>query len=522
MGRDVLGSAQTGTGKTAGFTLPMLDILSGSRARARMPRSLILEPTRELALQVAENFVQYGKYLKLTHALIIGGESMSDQKDLLMRGVDVLIATPGRLIDMFERGGMLLTDTRLLVIDEADRMLDMGFIPDVERIVNLLPKTRQTLFFSATMAPEIRRLADAFLQNPKEISVSKPATVATHHHQRSRARRRARQARGAAPADPQRGRAERADLLQPQARRRHPLQVADPARLQRRRAARRHGAAGALRDAGEVQGRRDPPALLQRRGGARPRHRRPVARVQLRRADPRRGLRPPHRPHRPRRPGGPRVHDRRAGGSARRRGDREADRRADPARRDPRAGRGRMGRGRRPQARRRRGGKPAAAKGGRERARPRQGSARQDKRGPRTRAAKTPTPQPREIAAEPPRADAPRDRPHPPRTRIVRNAPAPNTRPAGTCPRPRAGRVPTAAAGRAGSYRPGPCRSASCPDYAAGRSIASRSRAALSRRRSRAVRRRLRRRRPAFMLVAARPRRDGFGAAGRGTRRSES
>jgi superfamily II DNA/RNA helicase len=179
MGRDLLGCAQTGTGKTAGFTLPMLDILSGSRARARMPRSLILEPTRELALQVAENFIQYGKYLKLNHALIIGGESMSDQRELLMRGVDVLIATPGRLIDMFERGGLLLTDTRVLVIDEADRMLDMGFIPDVERIVALLPKTRQTMFFSATMAPEIRRLADAFLQNPKEITVSKPATVAT-------------------------------------------------------------------------------------------------------------------------------------------------------------------------------------------------------------------------------------------------------------------------------------------------------------------------------------------------------
>jgi superfamily II DNA/RNA helicase len=179
MGRDVLGCAQTGTGKTAGFTLPMLDILSGSRARARMPRSLILEPTRELALQVAENFVKYGKHLKLTHALIIGGESMSDQKDLLMRGVDVLIATPGRLIDMFERGGMLLTDCRVLVIDEADRMLDMGFIPDVEKIVNLLPRNRQTLFFSATMAPEIRKLADAFLQNPKTITVSAPASVAT-------------------------------------------------------------------------------------------------------------------------------------------------------------------------------------------------------------------------------------------------------------------------------------------------------------------------------------------------------
>jgi superfamily II DNA/RNA helicase len=179
MGRDVMGTAQTGTGKTAGFTLPMLDILSGSRARARMPRSLILEPTRELALQVAENFVQYGKYLKLTHALIIGGESMSDQKDVLMRGVDVLIATPGRLLDMFERGSILLSDAKILVIDEADRMLDMGFIPDVERIVALLPRARQTLFFSATMGPEIRKLGDAFLRTPKEIAVSRPASVAT-------------------------------------------------------------------------------------------------------------------------------------------------------------------------------------------------------------------------------------------------------------------------------------------------------------------------------------------------------
>jgi superfamily II DNA/RNA helicase len=178
-GRDVMGVAQTGTGKTASFVLPMLDILSGSRARARMPRSLILEPTRELALQVAENFVLYGKYLKLNHALLIGGESMNDQKDALTKGVDVLIATPGRLLDLIERGGLLLTDVRVLVIDEADRMLDMGFIPDVEKIVNFLPQNRQTLFFSATMAPEIRRLADAFLSNPKTITVSKSATVAT-------------------------------------------------------------------------------------------------------------------------------------------------------------------------------------------------------------------------------------------------------------------------------------------------------------------------------------------------------
>ena len=178
MGRDVMGVAQTGTGKTAGFTLPMLDILAGSRAKARMPRSLILEPTRELALQVAENFVRYGKHLNLNHALLIGGESMNDQRDVLDKGVDVLIATPGRLLDLFDRGRVLLADCKVLVIDEADRMLDMGFIPDVEKIVSFLPKLRQTLFFSATMAPEIRRLADAFLQNPKEISVSRPASVA--------------------------------------------------------------------------------------------------------------------------------------------------------------------------------------------------------------------------------------------------------------------------------------------------------------------------------------------------------
>jgi superfamily II DNA/RNA helicase len=178
MGRDVLGTAQTGTGKTAGFTLPMLDILSNGRAKARMPRSLILEPTRELALQVAEQFEKYGRHLKLNHALLIGGESMNEQRDVLDKGVDVLIATPGRLLDLFERGRILLADCKLLVIDEADRMLDMGFIPDVERIVSLLPQIRQTLFFSATMAPEIRRLSDAFLTNPKEIAVAPPASVA--------------------------------------------------------------------------------------------------------------------------------------------------------------------------------------------------------------------------------------------------------------------------------------------------------------------------------------------------------
>ena len=178
MGRDVLGGAQTGTGKTAGFTLPMLDILATGRARARMPRSLILEPTRELAAQVAENFDKYGKYGHLSKALLIGGESFVEQEKALGRGVDVLIATPGRLIDLFERGKVLLADVKIVVIDESDRMLDMGFIPDVERIVKLLPKLRQTLFFSATMPPEIRRLADSFLMNPKEITVAPPTATA--------------------------------------------------------------------------------------------------------------------------------------------------------------------------------------------------------------------------------------------------------------------------------------------------------------------------------------------------------
>lgn len=178
MGRDVLGSAQTGTGKTASFTLPMIDILSSGRARARMPRSLILEPTRELAAQVAENFDNYGRYTKLTKALLIGGELMADQLKVLERGADVLIATPGRLLDVFDRGKLLLSDIKVLVIDEADRMLDMGFIPDVERIVSLVSRSRQTLFFSATMPPPIRRLADAFLANPKEITVAPPSTAA--------------------------------------------------------------------------------------------------------------------------------------------------------------------------------------------------------------------------------------------------------------------------------------------------------------------------------------------------------
>src|SRR5712692_3166481 len=175
-GRDVLGCAQTGTGKTASFVLPMIDMLAAGRSRVRMPRSLSLEPTRELATQVAASFELYGKHNRLTMALLIGGESFVDQERKLDRGVDVLIATPGRLLDLYGRGKILLSDARVLVIDEADRMLDMGFIPDVERIVGLLPEPRQTLFFSATMPAEIRKLADAFLRNPVEIAVAPPAS----------------------------------------------------------------------------------------------------------------------------------------------------------------------------------------------------------------------------------------------------------------------------------------------------------------------------------------------------------
>ncbi len=178
MTRDVVGLAQTGTGKTASFTLPMIDALSGGRAKMRMPRSLVLAPTRELAAQVAENFDDYGKYHKLNKALLVGGESMLEQKKLLEQGVDVLIATPGRLLDLFERGSILLNDIKILVIDEADRMLDMGFIPDIEKIVSLIPPMRQTLLFSATMPNEIKKLTEKFLSNPKHVSVAAAASPA--------------------------------------------------------------------------------------------------------------------------------------------------------------------------------------------------------------------------------------------------------------------------------------------------------------------------------------------------------
>jgi len=184
MGKDLIGIAQTGTGKTASFVLPMLDILHQGRSRARMPRSLILEPTRELAMQVADNFEKYGKYHPLSMALLMGGVQMGDQVKALEKGVDVLIATPGRLMDLFGRGKIMLTDCKLLVVDEADRMLDMGFIPDIEEICSKLPKDRQTLLFSATMPPPIQKLAAKFLNDPKRVEVARPATANVNIEQR--------------------------------------------------------------------------------------------------------------------------------------------------------------------------------------------------------------------------------------------------------------------------------------------------------------------------------------------------
>ena len=176
-GKDVLGIAQTGTGKTASFALPIVSLLLKGRAKARMPRCLVVCPTRELAAQVATEFDTHSQYTKISKALLIGGVSFGDQEKLIDRGVDILIATPGRLLDHFDRGKLMLTGVQIMVVDEADRMLDMGFIPDIERIFRLTPFTRQTLFFSATMAPEIERLTKEFLQAPELIEVSKQASA---------------------------------------------------------------------------------------------------------------------------------------------------------------------------------------------------------------------------------------------------------------------------------------------------------------------------------------------------------
>ena len=257
--RDIVGIAQTGTGKTAAFVLPMLTMLEHGRARARMPRTLILEPTRELAAQVADHFDKYGAKHKLNVALLIGGMSFDDQDTKLTRGVDVLIATPGRLLDHHGRGRLLMSGVELLVIDEADRMLDMGFIPDVERICKLVPFTRQTLFFTATMPPEIQRIVGTFLHNPVRVEVSRPATTAITVTQSLVASGREPEDKrdDAAGADPLRRRLQERDrVLQPQARGRGPAPLPGAARVQRRRAARRPGSAGAHGGARAVPPRR--------------------------------------------------------------------------------------------------------------------------------------------------------------------------------------------------------------------------------------------------------------------------
>ncbi len=300
--RDIIGIAQTGTGKTASFTLPMIEMLARGRAKARMPRSLILEPTRELAAQVAESFERYGKYNKLSMALLIGGVSFDDQDKKLDRGVDVLIATPGRLLDHFERGKLMLCQVQILVIDEADRMLDMGFIPDVERICKLIPFTRQTLFYSATMPPEIQRLTDQFLHNPVRVEVSRPATTATNITQeiievphndwakREALRRLMRDER----------RQERHRVLQPQARCGCGGELALQARLQCGALAWRSRPIRAHENAGCVPQRRTAIAGRQRCRRARSGYSGGQPCLQFRRAVPCRRLCPSHRPHRPR------------------------------------------------------------------------------------------------------------------------------------------------------------------------------------------------------------------------------
>ena len=327
--RDVLGIAQTGTGKTAAFVLPMLTMLEKGRARARMPRTLILEPTRELAAQVKENFDKYGAGQKLNVALLIGGVSFGDQDTKLTRGVDVLIATPGRLLDHTERGGLLLTGVELLVIDEADRMLDMGFIPDIERICKLVPFTRQTLFFTATMPPEIRRITEAFLHNPEKVEVSKPATTAVGvsqfqvpagreaHEKREMLRRLLRDAKDLQNAIIFCNRKREVAVV---------LQIAAEARLQRRRPAWRHGPVGAHGGARSVPQGRDSAAGRLRCRRPRPRHSRGQPRLQFRRAASSRRLCAPHRPHRPRRPRRHRDLDRHPARPQIDRRDREADR----------------------------------------------------------------------------------------------------------------------------------------------------------------------------------------------------
>ena len=306
-GRDVLGIAQTGTGKTASFVLPMICRLETGRARARMPRSLILAPTRELAAQVAQSFEKYGVNHKLNLALLIGGVSMDDQVKKLDRGVDVLIATPGRLLDHFQRGRIMLMGVEILVIDEADRMLDMGFIPDIEKICKLLPPRRQTLFFSATMPPEITRLVSQFLKDPERIEAAPPATTAKTITQRfmfcpngedwakRETLRELIASQNVKNAIIFCNRKVEVAILHKSLRQ---------ARLLGRRIARRHGPEGAHGDARQVPRRRAHAACRERRRRPRSRHPRRQPHLQLRLAVAARRLRAPHRSHGPRRQGG--------------------------------------------------------------------------------------------------------------------------------------------------------------------------------------------------------------------------
>ena len=272
-GRDVLGIAQTGTGKTASFTLPMITLLGKGRARARMPRSLVLAPTRELAAQVAESFDTYAKHTKLTKALLIGGVSFKEQDALIDKGVDVLIATPGRLLDHFERGKLLLTGVQIMVVDEADRMLDMGFIPDIERIFSLTPFTRQTMFYSATMAPEIERITSTVPLRPgADRGCAAGDGVRDDRAGRVDVPRQPqgppadREAARPARADRRRGREaeERDHLLQPQDRGRHPREVAEEVRLRRGADPRRPRPVAAHADARRLP-RRDAASSSSRR-----------------------------------------------------------------------------------------------------------------------------------------------------------------------------------------------------------------------------------------------------------------
>ena len=333
LGKDILGIAQTGTGKTASFVLPMLTRLEKGRARARMPRTLILEPTRELAAQVEENFIRYGKNHKLNIALLIGGVSFDEQDKKLERGADVLIATPGRLLDHRERGKLLLNGVEILVIDEADRMLDMGFIPDIERICEMIPFTRQTLFFSATMPPEITKLTEKFLHAPVRVEVSKAASAATNITQRL-------VKSGSKPWDKRETlrnliKAEDAELKNAIIFCNRKVEVSELFRSLLKYdfdAGALHGdmdQRARMADAGQFPRRQAALPRRFRRRRARPRHPRCQPRLQLRRADPCRGLCPPHRPYRPRRPLGQILHHRDQVGHQIHRRHRTADRQQD-------------------------------------------------------------------------------------------------------------------------------------------------------------------------------------------------